>query len=275
VKGWVDADGTTHEQVYDVAGDAANGADVDHATCAPTGAGAAELCTVWEDPEFNARERSFYYARVIENPTCRWSTLVCKAAGVDPFAADCAAQAAAAGEAFADCCLDETNDAFASPIVRERAWTSPIWYRPEGVAKLSGSVRFGKQPGTDVLDVRMRLGADVPLDPDTDDLVLRVSDDQDLALVTVPAGTLEQTKPGRFAYDRKSGALAGVHALTLTLRGRSGGRVRFTTEPGDLSAVESADHVVDVRLSGGHYHPVVSRRWQFAGRTLRTPAQKK
>ncbi|HZJ69691.1 MAG TPA: hypothetical protein VFF36_02080, partial [Planctomycetota bacterium] len=186
-----------------------------------------------------------------------------------------AAQAAVAGSAFEDCCLNETNDAFASPIVRERAWTSPVWYRPEGVAKLAGQLRFGKEPGTDVLDVRLRLGADAPLDPDTQDLVLRISDDEDVALVTVPAGTLEQTKPGRFVYDRKSGALAGVRALTLALRGRSGGRLRFTTEPGDLSAVEAADHTVDVRLSSGHYHPVVSRRWTMSGRNLRTGTEKR
>src|SRR5262249_35933567 len=70
VKGWVDASGTTHEKVFDVAGDANNGASVDPATCAPVGQGASELCTVWEDPQFDRSQRAFYYGRVLENPTC-------------------------------------------------------------------------------------------------------------------------------------------------------------------------------------------------------------
>src|SRR5206468_12459608 len=121
VKGWVDASGVTHERVFDVAGDPRNGADVDPATCAPRGRGARELCVAWRDPAFNRAERAFYYARVLENPTCRWSTRVCKATGVDPFAADCTTQAAVAGPAFADCCLGAGNDAFLEPVVQERA----------------------------------------------------------------------------------------------------------------------------------------------------------
>ncbi len=135
VKGWIDADGTTHEQVFDVAGDSTSGAWVDPDTCAPTGAGAAELCTVWQDPTFDASQAAFYYARVLENPSCRWSTRVCKAIGVDPFAADCAAVAAAKAATdpateWANCCFDASTDPFITPVTQERAWTSPIWYRP-------------------------------------------------------------------------------------------------------------------------------------------------
>src|SRR5262250_3346986 len=53
VKGWVDAAGQTHEKVFDVAGDANNGATVDTATCTASGPGADSLCAVWTDPEFN------------------------------------------------------------------------------------------------------------------------------------------------------------------------------------------------------------------------------
>jgi hypothetical protein len=141
VKGWVDAQGKTHERVYDVAGDAHNGASVDPSDCTPTGAGAAALCTVWQDPAFDPAQPSFYYVRLLENPTCRWSTLQCQAAGVNPFADDCAAHAVAAtaraqqqgaqGDVYGKCCLREQDEAFYSPLLQERAWTSPIWYEPQ------------------------------------------------------------------------------------------------------------------------------------------------
>ena len=130
VKGWVDASGRTHERVFDVAGDLDNGATVDEETCAPIGEGSSQLCAVFEDPSFDPADGAFYYARVLENPSCRWSTYACKEAGVDPFATDCADQAEVQGRAFANCCLTESNDPFLSPTIQERAWTSPIWYDP-------------------------------------------------------------------------------------------------------------------------------------------------
>jgi hypothetical protein len=136
IKGWLDAAGKTHEQVFDVAGDANNGADVDPHDCKPRGNGFSQLCTVWEDPGFDNSEDAFYYVRALENPSCRWSTLQCQAAGVNPFAENCAAQATAAtkaaggiGDIYGRCCLDAEAEAFYSPVIQERAWTSPIWYR--------------------------------------------------------------------------------------------------------------------------------------------------
>ena len=140
IKGWLDAEGNTHEQVYDVAGSADNGAGVNPENCARTGQGHAQLCTVWEDPDFDAQEHAFYYVRVLENPSCRWSTLQCQAAGVNPFAENCAEQAAqknqqlddegVIGEVYTRCCLDPEEQPFYSPVIQERAWTSPIWYTP-------------------------------------------------------------------------------------------------------------------------------------------------
>ncbi len=136
VKGWVDAGGITHEQVFDVAG-GPNDATVDTDTCAPIGEGHASLCSVWTDPGFDPTVDAFYYVRLLENPSCRWSTLQCMDVGVNPFADDCEAQASAADERFhaqgamgnvwGNCCLSADDQPFLSPTIQERAWSSPVW----------------------------------------------------------------------------------------------------------------------------------------------------
>jgi len=119
IKGWMDAGGKLHEKIHDVVwGDAdkrkpgSNGklpavgttVDVANATWSNT-IGDPELITVWKDPEFNARQRAFYYARVIEIPTPRWTAYDAKHFGVKP-----------------------PKDA--AMTLQERAYTSPIWYMP-------------------------------------------------------------------------------------------------------------------------------------------------
>ena len=119
VKGWVE-DGEAMEQVYDVAcsdggsPDPAthrcpdNGARVNLADCSITrDKGAVELATVWRDPAFDAEQQAFYYARVLENPSCRWSTWDALRLGIAPNPD-----------------LHVTH--------QERAWSSPIWYQPRG-----------------------------------------------------------------------------------------------------------------------------------------------
>jgi hypothetical protein len=140
IKGWVDADGQTHEQVFDIAGSTDNGAGVNPENCDRVGSGLQQSCTVWSDPQFDPGQRSFYYVRLLENPSCRWSTLQCQASGVNPFARDCSSQAAAAnilaresgatGDVFGKCCTDPAEQPFYSPTIAERAWSSPIWYDP-------------------------------------------------------------------------------------------------------------------------------------------------
>jgi len=106
-----------------------------------TGSGFKNLCTVWRDPEYSASESAFYYARVLEIQSCRWSTRQCQAAGVNPFDQNCAVRAAAKteqlqdkgafGDVYGRCCLDESAEPFYSPVIQERAWTSPIWINPQ------------------------------------------------------------------------------------------------------------------------------------------------
>ncbi|MCA9531991.1 MAG: DUF3604 domain-containing protein [Myxococcales bacterium] len=119
IKGWLDAAGAYHVKVYDVAGDAHDGATVDPKTCEPRGAGRKTLCTVWADPSFDPSQMAYYYVRVVQNPSCRWTTYQCLDAGVDCDAPD------AVPEGFKACC-----DPRIERFIQERAWTSPIWYVP-------------------------------------------------------------------------------------------------------------------------------------------------
>jgi hypothetical protein len=118
VKLWVE-DGEAREQVLDVAGDANNGASVDEATCTPQGTGFDSLCSVWSDPDFSVDEHALYYARVVENPSCRWSTYICNEHQVD------CSEPGSVPDELAACC--DTNY---PKTIQERAWTSPIWYTP-------------------------------------------------------------------------------------------------------------------------------------------------
>ena len=110
IKGWI-VNGEQHQQVYDVAGNADNGASVDLDTCTPHGAGADSLCTVWHDPDFDPALHAFYYVRVLENPTCRWNTWRCNALPAEQRPPSC-------------------TDPAVPKTIQERAWSSPIWYTP-------------------------------------------------------------------------------------------------------------------------------------------------
>ncbi len=107
VKGWVE-NGETRQRVYEVAGDSGSQAGV-ASDCTLVGEGFDSLCAVWSDPDFSFDERAFYYARVVENPSCRWNALQCNQAGPD-----------------AD--LESCSDPALVRVIQERAWTSPIWY---------------------------------------------------------------------------------------------------------------------------------------------------
>jgi hypothetical protein len=118
VKLWLE-DGTARESVVDVARAGEGSVPLDEASCDPGDGGRAALCSVWRDPDFDPAQRALYYARVLEIPTCRWSTRACRAAGVD------CRDPASVGSGWEACC-----DPAWPTSVQERAWTSPIWVAP-------------------------------------------------------------------------------------------------------------------------------------------------
>jgi hypothetical protein len=111
VKGWIE-NGEAHQEVFDVAGDAHNGASVDERTCTTSGPGFDSLCTVWTDPAFSPAQHAVYYVRVLENPSCRWNTYTCNALPPEQRQPAC-------------------DDPSVPKTIQERAWTSPIWYEPQ------------------------------------------------------------------------------------------------------------------------------------------------
>jgi hypothetical protein len=118
VKGWVGSDGKTQERVYDVAVSGGRKIDADGRSRTPVGntvdvanatwtntIGAPELIAVWKDPEFDPRQRAFYYVRVLEIPTPRWTAYDAQRFGIKPLPGT-------------------------TMTLQERAYTSPIWYAP-------------------------------------------------------------------------------------------------------------------------------------------------
>ena len=118
IKGWIDASGQTHERVFDAAVSEAErrladgsvmqvGSSVDLKTGLTANTiGSPRLSVVWQDPEFDPEQSAFYYARVLQIPTARHSLLDKLALG------------------------DDGIDTRRPDTIQERAYTSPIWYRP-------------------------------------------------------------------------------------------------------------------------------------------------
>ena len=118
VKGWLDKKGKTHERIYDVAVSDGRKADADGRVKKPVGntvdlatatytntIGAALLGTHWVDPDFDPKQHAFYYVRVLEIPTPRWTTH---------------------DAVFFN--IDRPDNVPAT--IQDRAYTSPVWYTP-------------------------------------------------------------------------------------------------------------------------------------------------
>jgi hypothetical protein len=120
IKGWLDDAGETHERIYDVAvsdgrkigadgrckNPVGNTVNVEKATYTNS-IGDAMLAAHWRDPDFDPNEHAFYYVRVMQIPTPRWTTYDAAFFGID-------------------------RPKNVPATLQDRAYTSPIWYTPEG-----------------------------------------------------------------------------------------------------------------------------------------------
>ena len=109
VKLWLDSDGKAQQKVFDLV--TASKATVDPKTCKRTGQGVANICVNWQDPEFKPGQPALYYARVVEDPSCRWSTWLCNQLSPTSRPAGC-------------------DSKTTQKVISERAWSSAIWYQP-------------------------------------------------------------------------------------------------------------------------------------------------
>jgi hypothetical protein len=118
IKGWRDSAGKLHEKVYDIAWSDNREPDPKTGKLPPVGntvnvpeatwtnsIGDTQLITVWQDPDFNSTDQAFYYVRVLEIPTPRWTAYDAKRFGI-------------------------TMGEEVPMTTQERAYTSPIWYIP-------------------------------------------------------------------------------------------------------------------------------------------------
>ena len=111
IKGWLDESSLAHYKVFDVAGDAESSGSIDPESGTWTGPGHESLCVVFEDPDFDPEQPSYYYMRAVEAPSLRWSWRQCLEMPPDQRPAEC--------------------ENTAPKVIQELTWSSPIWYRPK------------------------------------------------------------------------------------------------------------------------------------------------
>jgi hypothetical protein len=251
VKGWT-RNGQTFEKIHDVAWAGARRPDPVTGKVPPIGStvdlakgtytntiGAGELKTVWTDPSFDPSLDAFYYARVLEIPTPRWSTIQAAKLGRTP----------PSGPGF-------------TPVIQERAWTSPIWYTP------SAEARKAAKPGVTVEDLK-RQGA------------VALNDAQLTALVVDRAVTVRNTvtgqefeivygAAGRRVVTKVDGKAAHPREMAALLHG---GEAQYEIRDGRLcTEIEGTPFDVTVYKLGDRYVAARSNEFGFANYEVRATA---
>ena len=240
VKGW-SRNGQSFEKIYDVAWAGTRKPDPKTGRVPPIGStvdlargtytnsiGAVELKTAWVDPDFDPTLDAFYYARVLEIPTPRWSTIQAVKLGRVP----------PSGTGF-------------TPVIQERAWSSPVWYTP------SAEARKGAKPGVTVADLKQQ-GAVALTDAQLRELVVgktlnvrNTVTGQRFEIIYGAAGTRLVT-----AIDGKPTDLREAAELA------HGGEVQYSIRDGRLvTDLDGTEFDVTVYKTGDRY--VASRSNEF------------
>ena len=143
IKGWLDNEGNLKEKVFDLESVATDPLGLNLNTCNVTNPGRDAFCKVWVDHDFDPAQHAFYYTRVVEQPSCRWSWQQCLTLyDANPLAAftKACAEPDSLPAGYRDCCLhthlaENYPNKFKKvqigtypPVIQERAWSSPVWY---------------------------------------------------------------------------------------------------------------------------------------------------
>jgi len=147
---------------------------------------------------------------------------------------------------------------------QERAWASPIWYRPDGLGAAHGAIRFG-EGGLDEVGLEIPIGAGVAHDLATSALTVVLSDDDVIWEATLPAGALAGG-----TYEAPSGGPGGVRRASFEQTGAGPAKLALDTVPLALAHLSRVSHMVDVRVQIGAWTASQTRLWVAEPEVLRT-----
>jgi hypothetical protein len=130
-------------------------------------------------------------------------------------------------------------------------------------------IKRGGSTGTDTLKLAVRIGNVPPeFDLTNENLAIHVTEDDEVYSVTIPAGTLQQISPRRFAFSDPTESLNGLRLVRFNVRGNGEGMLKVRTGRLDLSSADPTDHMTSVTLTAGTYDVTHTRLWEARANRL-------